>query len=328
MNETLAGLHHITCIAGSAQSNVDFYAGTMGLRLVKQTVNFDDPGSYHFYYGDANGSPGTLVTFFAWPVAEESASTRAPHHAGFRAGQLAAVTLSAAPKTLDFWRERLGARGVPLLQETRFGESVLRFHDGDGTPLEIIESASETRDGFSNGASTVPREYSLRGLHSAALCEEGFERSAELLTETMGFAAQEIEGARHRYICGEGGAGRIAELLCVPDAISGRSGFAPGVIHHVAWRARDDAAQMAWRAALVRRGLNVSPVMDRSYFRSIYFREPGGVLFEIATDAPGFATDESAENLGTTLQLPPQFEPHRAQLETVLPPLRVAETAR
>lgn len=326
---TTTGLHHITCIAGSAQRNVDFYAGTLGLRLVKQTVNFDDPNSYHLYYGDESGAPGTLVTFFAWPLHIAPASTRTAKSDSFRTGEIAAITLSATPQSLDFWRERLNKRDIETQEETRFGDSVLRFFDEDDTPLEIVFSVGETRAGFAFEGTTVPRDYSLRSLHSAVLCEEGFEQSAHLLTETMNFSYLGAENGRHRYSSAgaNGGAGTFAEIVCRPGAVSGRGGFAPGTIHHVAWRAQSDAAQVAWRSEIARHRFNVSPVMDRNYFRSIYFREPGGVLFEIATDAPGFAVDESAQTLGTTLQLPPQFEKFRAQLEQTLKPLQVSATA-
>ena len=311
----LNGLHHVTAIAADPQQNIDFYAGLLGLRLVKQTVNFDDPQSYHLYYGDGVGSPGTLLTFFAWPHGRRG-------KAGL--GQVTA-SLAIGPGSLGFWQERLASRGVGLpAPETRFGETVQGFSDPDGMRLELVLAAEDARTGWADGS--VPAEHAIKGIHAVTLPERNTEQTAALLTETLGFrlvATEAVGGSvAMRYALGENPAA-FADVFFAPNLASGQ--IAVGNIHHVAWRTPDDARQSAWRQDLVRRGCGVSPVMDRDYFHSIYFREPGGILFEIATDSPGFAVDESPETLGESLQLPAQYEPMRAQIMAGLPPLRLPE---
>lgn len=315
MNPTLPGIHHVTAITANPQANIDFYSGVLGLRLVKLTVNFDDPTSYHLYYGDERGRPGTIMTFFAWPGAPRGL---------VGPPQLTATTFAAPATALDYWSERLREHGVAAApRETRFGEPVVGFTDPDGMRLEIA-GVSEP-GGLARAAGPLPAEYALRGFHGVTLSEEGYEKTARLLTDVMGFQAGGSEGNRFRYRAGAGGFASVVDLLCVPDAPRGTLGA--GVVHHVAFRTPDEEQQQAWRTRMAGLDFNVTPVLDRQYFRSIYFREPGHVLFEIATDPPGFTADEPAAELGTRLRLPPWLEPRRAELERVLPRLRLPEWA-
>lgn len=309
--KTILGIHHITAIAGDPQDNIDFYTDLLGLRLVKVTVNFDDPGSYHLYYGDGQGTPGTILTFFAWPGARQGRQGN---------GQVTVTSFATPPGSLAFWRERLSARGIisdgPL---ERFGQQVLSFTDQDGLRLELIET------GAANPArawtrSSISAEFAIRGFHSATLSETGYQRTATLLTDQMGFRLVGQEQNRFRYEVDSGGPSKIVDVICAPDGPEGR--IAAGTVHHIAWRTPDDAQQGEWLAEVGRLGYNVSPVMDRVYFHSIYFREPGGILFEIATDTPGFMVDEPVENLGSTLALPPWLAPQRSRIEAALQPIR------
>jgi len=308
----LRGVHHITAIAGDPQQNVEFYAGILGLRLVKQTVNFDDPGTYHLYFGDALGRPGTILTFFPWPGAP-----RGRHGVG----QATVVSFSVPPDSLGFWGERLRSLVIPFERlESAFGEPVLEFSDPDGLHLELVED-SRTDLGQPWTGASVPSPQAIRGFHSVALLERTHDGTAELLTEVMGFRLAQAVGHRRRYVVGDGGLATKVDVVIAPDAPSGQ--VAVGTVHHVAWRAATDEAQEAWRRRLVAAYLSVTTVRDRRYFRSIYFHEPGGVLFEIATDPPGFTVDEPAEVLGAKLQLPPWLEPRRQMLEARLPVLRL-----
>jgi glyoxalase family protein len=310
MTKTILGIHHITAIAGDPQQNIDFYTDLLGLRLVKVTVNFDDPGSYHFYYGDGQGTPGTILTFFAWPGARQ----------GRRGNSQVTVTAFAIPQdSLAFWRERLTAKGVifdgPL---ERFAQQVISFADEDGLRLEFIETAATSSARAWTGSS-VPAEFAIRGFHSATHSETGYQRTATLLTEQMGFRLIGQEQNRFRYEVDDGGASKIVDVICAPDGPEGR--IAAGTVHHIAWRTADDAQQREWLLEVSRLGYNVSPVMDRVYFHSIYFREPGGILFEIATDSPGFAVDEPLDKLGSSLALPPWLAPQRSRIEAALQPI-------
>lgn len=311
-NREILGIHHITAIASDPQANLDFYAGVLGLRLVKLTVNYDDPGTYHLYYGDGVGHPGTILTFFPWPNAPR----------GRRGTGLVSETAFAVPEnSLEFWTERLTSRGVAVEGPVeRFGEKLISFADPDGMRVELVASATAPPDRAWEGGS-VPASSAIRGFHSATLQEADEAKTAELLTGTMGFRKEAQDGNRSRYIVESGSAANVVDVLHTPGDRPGR--VLAGTVHHIAWRTPDDGQQTAWLAELTRRGHGVSPVMDRKYFHSIYFREPGHILFEIATDPPGFGVDEAPQGLGSGLVLPPWLEPERARLEAVLPPLRI-----
>jgi glyoxalase family protein len=312
MNKEITGIHHVTAIASDPQQNLDFYTGLLGLRLVKLTVNFDDPTTYHFYYGDGVGSPGTILTFFPWPGTGRGRQGT---------GQATSVAFSIPEYALGFWIERLLKHHIESQKPVRrFDEQVLAFRDPDGLMVELVaHQGAEPRAGWTGG--DVPAEHALRGIHTVTLCLDGYEHTAKLLTETMKFRNVGEEGSFFRYAAGEGGSGAMVDLRCAPDVWSGV--VAGGTIHHIAWRTPTDDMQRAWREAIAGVGLNVTPRLDRQYFQSIYFREPGGVLFEIATDGPGFTVDEAEEALGTHVKLPSWMEANRADIERVLPPLRL-----
>jgi len=299
---SIPGVHHITAIARDPQQNIDFYTGVLGLRLVKVTVNFDDPEAYHLYYGDAHGRPGTILTFFSWPGARRGRQGN---------GQVTAASFAVPKDSLAFWTERLAQRGIAFEKlPQRFGQPVLAFADSDGLRLELVETS--VTDGTT----------AIHGFHGATLSETGYERTAALLTETMGFRLIGHEQNRFRYEpvhSHEHAPGRVIDVICAPAGQEGR--VAVGTIHHIAFRTPDDLQQREWLAELAKLGYNVSPVMDRVYFHSIYYREPGGILFEIATDSPGFAIDEPVEKLGEKLQLPPWLEAQRPRIEAALPPI-------
>lgn len=304
---SILGIHHVTGICGDAQQNVDFYAGVLGLRLVKLTVNFDDPGTYHLYYGDGAGSPGTVLTFFPYPNAQQ----------GRRGvGQVTTTVLAVPVGSLDYWDSRLRSHEVECHRETTGADQRgLCFEDPDGMRLGLMESS-----GFSSvdwKESTVAKEHAIQGIRGAMLSLEGFENTAKLLRETMGFRESEQQGSRYLYEAGQ----CFVELVCQPDAERALSGR--GTVHHIAFRSPNEAEQLDWRNRLADEGYNVSPVMDRNYFHSIYYREPGGVLFEIATDPPGFTVDEPADRLGTTLKLPHAYEQFRLDIERLLPRLEL-----
>jgi glyoxalase family protein len=313
------GIHHVTAIAGDPQKNLDFYSGLLGLRLVKLTINFDDPTTYHLYYGDGSGDPGTILTFFPWPGAQ---------HGRQGTGQASAVAFAIRPASLGYWIERLVRHSVKHDGPARrFGEQVLSFRDPDGLQVELVAHAP-AEDWATMPAGMLPNEHELCGFHSVTLWEEGLERTAQLLTKELGFRAAGDEHNVFRYVSAGGdparqgypaSPGTIVDVRCAPGFWRGV--VAVGTIHHVAFRARDDATQLVLREQLARQGLNVTPVIDRQYFHSVYFREPGGVLFEIATDPPGFTVDEPLDELGTHLKLPAWLEGERDELERVLPPL-------
>jgi glyoxalase family protein len=313
MDKKIVGLHHVTAIASDPQPNLDFYIGLLGLRLVKRTINFDDPGTYHFYFGDARGTPGTILTFFPWPGARRG-------HRGV--GQIEATAFAILPDSVGYWRDRFKERHVTAEKTApRFGEEVIRFTDPDGLLLELIASDSfgKTESWID---SIVPSEHSLRGFHSVSAALEGYERTANLLTESFGYHLVEESGNRFRFAApSDAGPGRVVDFLCMPDGRPGN--VAAGSVHHIAFRARNDAEQLQWREHLVELGYNVTPVIDRTYFHSIYFREPGGILFEIATEPPGFTLDEKLDELGMHLRLPPWMESARPEIEKLLLPIRM-----
>jgi glyoxalase family protein len=312
MEDRISGIHHITAISGNPQENVDFYCGVLGLRLVKRTVNFDDPETYHLYYGDERGSPGTIMTFFPWVNA----------YRGRRGtGQVTVTSFSIPSAAMGFWIERFKRYNIAFEGPyRRFDEEVLSFHDPDDLELELVAHArGDSGSAWQSGS--IPEEKAIHGFFGATMVVEGFERTGALLTETMGMRLIREEGNRFRFQAGDGGSGTLVDLLCRPDGLSGV--VARGTVHHIAWRASSYAELLDWRELFVRQGFNVTPDMDRNYFRSIYFREPGGVLFEIATDPPGFTVDETLENLGKGLKLPSWLEAHRERIESRLPSLRL-----
>lgn len=313
MKREITGIHHVTAIASDPQRNIDFYAGLLGLRLVKKTVNFDDPSAYHLYYGDEKGTPGSIVTFFYWP-GHEARGRRG-------SGQTTALVFSAPAASLGYWAERLQRNGIAVERKARFGEEVLSFSDPDQIAVEIVEVADDARAGWTG--SGIPREHALRGLHTAELTV-GFAAPTEgLLSMEMGFRLVKREGNRARFEAGPGGSGRYADVI--EDSVLPRGTGGSGTIHHIAWSVPDDETELAKQTELQKSGYQVSPVMDRDYFHSIYYRERGGILFEIATETPGFAVDEAPDALGTGLKLPKQFTELRARIEAVLPPLAAAK---
>lgn len=308
MTQSIPGIHHITAMASDPQRNIDFYVNVLGQRLLKTTVNFDDPGTYHFYYGDEVGTPGTILTFFPWPGARR----------GQRGvGEVAAAAYAVPAGSLPAWQQRLAAwghtTGAPQL---RFGEQVISLQDPDGMVVELIETAVPANvQPWTD--SPVPHAMAPRGFHSATVWVGELEPSLELLTKVFGWKRIAQEGNRVRVQAAHGELGSYLDLVVMPNQARGRLGA--GSVHHIAFRAADDAAQLAWRRDLLAAGYGVTPVQDRQYFHSIYFREPAGVLYEIATDAPGFAWDEPVGELGRSLKLPPWLEPSRDRIARALP---------
>ncbi len=306
MAQPIVGLHHVTAIASDPQRNLDFYTQVLGLRFVKRTVNFDDPGTYHFYFGDDAGSPGTILTFFPWPHASRG-------HAG--AGETTRTAFSVPLASLPFWRKRLEEEHI-LFEDTgkRFEEEVLTLRDPDGMVLEIV-GHTDVKEPLAPRTSNVPAEHSIRGFFGVTLLERKSEGTFATL-QTMGFHEVASEGNRHRFAAEGDALGNHIDVILDPEAGHGRMGA--GSVHHIAFRAKDDSSQLEW-LEILSKSLAVTPVQDRTYFHSIYFREPGGVLFELATDPPGFGLDEPAESLGQTLRLPPWLEAHHQEIERILP---------
>ena len=310
MSDPIRGIHHVTAIAGDAQRNHDFYADLLGLKLVKKTVNFDDPGAYHLYYGDETGRPGSLLTFFPWPGARRGAAG---------SGQVSTTALAVPAGSLAAWSRRLAAaRVIHEDPGERLGERFVRLLDPDGLRLELVEDEA-ARDLAPWADGPLGEEMAVRGIHSVTLALREIEPSAELLTGAFAASAAGERGRRFRFRLGDAPIGRRVDLLHTPDEGAGR--IAAGSVHHVAFRATDDDEQLERAAELRGRGLGVTPVQDRLYFHSIYFREPGGVLYEIATDPPGFGYDEPLDRLGGELRLPPWLEGRRDLIEARLPPL-------
>jgi glyoxalase family protein len=309
---TMSGIHHVTAISGRAYRNLDFYTGTLGMRFVKKTVNFDDPGTYHLYYGDEVGHPGTILTFFSWEHASAGRSG-----VGF-----AHQTAFCVPaNSLGYWTHRFIEKGVPHeALEKCFGEPVLAFTDPDGMRLALV-GVAEAETGWSNG--DVPAELAIRGFHGVTLLLNDVAATGAILADVLGFAKAGTEGAISRYRAKGAGTGAVVDLHEAKEFLRGAMGR--GSVHHIAFRAKDDAAQAEMATQLRdKHGLQPTEQKDRQYFRSVYFREPGGILFEIATDDPGFTVDESATTLGTDLKLPPFLEPRRKEIEAELPPLQEA----
>jgi catechol 2,3-dioxygenase-like lactoylglutathione lyase family enzyme len=310
MEVPTAGIHHVSSIAGDPQRNLDFYAGVLGLRLVKLTVNYDDPGTYHLYYGNERGDPGSILTYFPW--GREAASGRVG------IGQVAVTSLSIIPRAIAYWVGRLIAKGVkyegPL---RRFDDQLLSFRDPDGNQIELVgHGSADTRQGWSDGP--VPADSAIRGIHSVTLLEAGLDPVGHVLSTVLGFRQTQSDDTRFRFEA-PGDSASIVDVRAAGEFWSGTMG--PGTVHHVAFRARTAPEQERTRDEVMRSGLAVTPVLDRKYFRSIYFREPGGVLFESATDEPGFLADEPVEALGHGLQLPGWLEGDRPVIEQRLQPL-------
>ena len=334
-HQSILGIHHITAIAGNPQKNIDFYTGFLGLRLVKLTVNFDDPETYHLYYGDDTGKPGTILTFFPWQYMPK----------GFRGtGQVVTTSFLIPENGIEYWANRLKNHRIDFTGPTkRFDneEQVITFYDPDGMELELVaHKSSEERKNHIWNKGPIPEDYATRGFYSATLSLEGYERTAALLTENMGFSKTKNEGNRFRFeiedkekIIDEFYTNKqkreldllrsssTVDVVCLPYTQRGSMGV--GTVHHIAWRTPTDESQIIMRRKILNTGLDATPVIDRKYFHSVYFREPGGVLFEIATDPPGFMVDQKYEDLGQKLLLPKWLEPERRYLEKVLPKVTV-----
>ncbi len=308
------GLHHITAIAGPAQENLDFYAGVLGMRLVKRSVNQDDPGTYHLFYADAEGSPGSDLTFFPW-------AHMAPPRAGY--GLAMEVDLEVPEGSLGYWGDRLQRYGTAIgPAETRFGQKVLSFTDPHGLNVALVEVTGKRR--FTPWPdSPVPVERQVRGLFGAQVWEREAATTTQFLTSVLGFQQVASENGWTRYGC-PGGPG-VIDVRDAPEARRGAWGV--GAVHHLAWRVEDDSHQLDVRTRVQGAGANPTTVIDRFWFKSVYFKEPGGVLFELATDGPGFSVDEATEHLGESLVLPPWLEAHRAAIEQALPPLSFESAA-
>jgi glyoxalase family protein len=307
------GLHHITAIAGPAQENLDFYAGVLGMRLVKRSVNQDDPGTYHLFYADADGHPGSDLTFFPW-------SELAPSRPGY--GLAMEVGLEVPAGSLPFWAERLERYGVRIAPEARFGEAILAFDDPHGLHVALVER-NTARPFTPFERSPVPSDRQIRGLYGAQVWEHDAAATGKFLTSVLGFEQLGSERGWTRY--GFKGSAGVVDLREAREARRGAWGV--GSVHHLAWRVDDDDHQAELRSRIEAIGAHPTPVIDRFWFRSVYFREPGGVLFELATDGPGFAVDEQAAHLGETLVLPPWLEAQRPAIERALPPLSFAAPA-
>jgi len=310
MTKKTSGIHHITAIVGHPQENVDFYAGVLGLRLVKQTVNFDDPGTYHLYLGDEGGKPGTIITFFPWAGASR----------GIIGDGQVGITSYVVPKgSLEFWKKRLEKFDVPCTIIERFGEQYLQFDDPHGLHLEIVEREEGEENTWTFGG--VTPEVAIKGFGGATLFSSQPDKTAELLENVMGLELIGQEGDFIRFRS-SADIGNIIDLKAT-SSVRGQMGV--GTVHHIAWRAIDDNDQLEWQKHVAENGYHVTSVRDRNYFNAIYFREHGEILFEIATDPPGFAHDESEATMGEKLMLPEQYEQYRERLEDSLIPIKVRE---
>jgi len=309
----ITGIHHITAISGDAQENLDFYAGVLGMRLVKKSVNQDDPGTYHLFYADADGHPGTDLTFFPFRFS-------APGKLGVGLG--IEISLAIPDGSIDYWRQRLSEHGAKLgEEEVRRGERVLTLSDPHGQHLAFVETADE-REFTPWSRSPVPAEKQVRGLHAVRVWERDLALTASFLTDVLEFSSYGEEGGWHRYGVGGGGSGKHIEIRELPDTPRGAWGV--GTMHHVAWRVADESVELKMRERVAKAHRRPTEIIDRFWFKSVYFLEPGGVLFELATEGPGFTADEEPEHLGEQLVLPPWLEPQRDAIESALPALRPA----
>ncbi|MCU0352528.1 MAG: ring-cleaving dioxygenase [Cytophagales bacterium] len=311
METLINGLHHVTALASGAQKNVDFYTGILGLRMVKKTINFDAPDVYHLYYGDEAGSPGTIMTFFPY-----GGLTRGRKGVG----QLTYTAFTIPQNALSYWMDRLAKYNIPFDKPAkRFDETFIRFEDNDGLGIELVAAANDTRRGWNGG--TVPAENAITGFHTVTLHENKADGTLRLLTDVMQHRVVAQDGDYTRLAAGNGAPGSYVDVLHQPTALRGLQGA--GTVHHVAFSTDSDATQLRIREQLLSAGYGPTTVQDRNYFHSIYFREPGGVLFEIATNPPGFAIDEEPGRLGKELKLPAWYEPRRAQIEAGLEPIEM-----
>lgn len=310
MKKKTSGIHHITAIVGHPQENVDFYAGVLGLRLVKQTVNFDDPGTYHIYFGNESGQPGTIIIFFPWAGASQGI---------IGDGQVGVTSYVVPMGAIEFWEQRLAKFSVPFTKTERFGEHYLQFTDPHGLRLEIVEREEGEINPWTFGK--VSPEVAIKGFGGATLFSAQPKKTSELLEKIMGLELIQQEKDMLRFRS-SADIGNIIDLKSTP---AGRAQMGVGTVHHIAWRAKDDYDQLEWQKHVANHGFHVTPVQDRNYFKAIYFREHGKILFEIATDPLGFAHDESDKTMGEKLMLPAQYEPFRARLERSLLPINVRE---
>ena len=315
MPASVPGIHHVTAITGDVQKCTDFYVGVLGLRFIKKSINQDLPDTYHIYFGDYIGTSGTAMTFFGWPTWPK----RKPG-----SGQVTTVSFAVPKGSLDYWNNRFRQLGLSVKRTSRFGTDGIAVVDPDGIELELVGDASDER-WVPWTDSPVDQGAAIRGFHSVTMTVAESTATIDFLVNTMGFREAAKEGLRTRFETGKGGPHAILDVVESHEGPEGEE--STGTVHHVAWRTADAAHQSEWREVVVEAGRNVTPVIDRYYFKSIYFREPGGVLFEIATDGPGFTIDETAESLGSTLSLPPWFNVRRDQLDVTLPPIVVPTTA-
>jgi glyoxalase family protein len=309
------GIHHVTCITGDVQKNVDFYVSVLGLRFVKKSINQDVPDTYHLYFGDYLGSPGTAMTFFGWPMWPQRK---------VGSGQVTTVSFAVPPGSLDHWSDRMRALGVRATRERAFSTEVIALHDPDGIRIELVADARD-QGWVPWPQGPVALEHAIRGFYSVTLTVAEAASTFDFLSKTMGFREMAHEGSRTRFETGTGGPDATLDVIESPEGPVGEETI--GSVHHVAWRATDDRHQQEWRDVLVSAGRNVTPIIDRYYFKSIYYREPGGVLFEIATDSPGFTVDEAPASLGATLSLPPWYQGRREDLNASLTPLAIPSNA-
>lgn len=310
MSKQTKGIHHITAIVGHPQENLDFYGSVLGLRLIKQTVNFDDPGTYHLYFGDKGGNPGTIMTFFPWENARQGK---------IGGGQVGVTSFLVPAESLAFWEERLASFDVAYQKTTRFGEEYLQFEDPHGLQLELV--AKETGAANPHVFNGVTPEHAIKGFAGAVLYSTAPAETAAALENAMGLEKIGEENDLVRYQA----TGDIGNIIDLKNVVMERGEQGVGMVHHIAWRAEDDTDHLDWRSWVTEKGFHPTEVKDRNYFNALYFRERGGILFEIATDGPGFAHDESHETMGKKLMLPEQYEKHRAQMEESLTPIALRE---
>lgn len=310
MEKRILGLHHITAIASDANKNLNFYTRVLGLRLVKKTVNFDDPGTYHFYFGNESGEAGTILTFFPWQGMGQGRNG---------AGMATHIGYAVPSGALDFWKDRLKAQQISFGEGEIMGEKYISFQDPDGLELQFIEPSHEDkRKAWTT--SDIEAEVALKGFHNTTLTLRNSEATARVLTDIFGYQLRQQDGNRLRFATDAVDAANLIDILEDPSATRGHN--AAGTNHHIAFRVKNDKVLMEFREKILSAGMNITPKINRDYFYSLYFREPGGVLFEIATDNPGFTVDEPLEELGTKLMLPKQYEGSREEIEGLLPELR------